>query len=481
MKQRLTLLPLMFIFCMTVSAQLKREVRAVWLTVNHNLDWPRSSAAGKSEIEQQKAALDRMLDKLKDANINLVFFQTRIRGSVIYPSKIEPFTELIKSKYCSENFDALQYAIDACHSRGMELHAWFVAYPLGKNLDKTSKTLSQSDIAVKFKNEWYINPGNPKTTPYLLSLIRETVSKYNIDGIHFDYIRYPDGSAKFPDSKEYLRYGHGQSLAAWRRGNINRFVYAVYDAVKELKPWVSVSSSVVGMYDRLPEVDRRHWTAYNSVYQDPVDWVRKGKHDFIVPMLYNRDNLFFPFVKDWIKRCGEDKVVPGLGIYMMNEAGWTPDVITEQIRYLRENDIPGCAFFRVRNLTENEIFYRQISSNYFSAPALLPTLTAANQPSPEHPGNFYAEGRDNYLYLSWTEPSNVNNVFYNLYRSETFPVDTDNPENLIAVKLNKPNCKIRINNRQERVYYYAVTAYDRYHSESKASEQVLFVSSEFEK
>ncbi|MDR1372464.1 MAG: family 10 glycosylhydrolase [Dysgonamonadaceae bacterium] len=471
------------VFCQIITAQPKQEMRAVWLTVNHNLDWPRTVANSKLEIEQQKDALNTILDKLQEVNINLVFFQTRIRGTVIYKSITEPFTTLIKSKSCRTEFDALAYAIEGCHKRGMELHAWFVVYPLGPNNKNLSKMLLQSDIVKKFKNDYYINPGNPKTVPYLVGLIKELVSEYDIDGVHFDYIRYPDGATKFPDSREYQCYGDGKSLDSWRRENINQFVYAAYDAVKALKPYVAVSSSVVGMYNRLPEVNRKHWTAYHSVYQDPVDWIKKGKHDFIVPMLYNRNELFFPFVEDWKKRCHGSSIVPGLGLYMVKESGWDADVITEQIRYLRKNKIDGYAFFRVRNLTENNEFYKILKSEYFYEPALLPVLSKNNVSKPQPPTDIYAEKQNDYLYLSWAKPDNTNDkkLFYNLYRSETFPIDIENPRNMIAVKLKKENCKIRIDNSKETVYYYAVTAYDRFHNESKISESAMFVTSEFEK
>ncbi|MDR1561911.1 MAG: family 10 glycosylhydrolase [Dysgonamonadaceae bacterium] len=476
MKQIIVTISLAVMFCMNISAQHKREIRAVWLTVNHNLDWPDTPAVSKQGIEKQKTALDNMLDRLKEANINMVFFQVRIRGSVTYSSAIEPFSELIKSRRCTEDFDALGYAIEGCHRRGMELHAWFVVYPLGKNPGNNSLR----SISVKFKNEWYINPGNPGTTPYLVNLVRELVEKYDIDGIHFDYIRYPDGSAKFPDDREFKLYGNGKTKDQWRRGNINRFVYEAYDAVKALKPWVIVSSAVVGMYNTLAEVNRKHWTAYNSVFQDPVDWITKGKHDFIVPMLYSKDNLFFPFIDDWVERCGRERVVPGLGIYMISDASWSPDIITGQVRYLRDNKLPGCAFFRVRNLTDDAGFYKLVTSGYFPDPALLPAVEVSRQ-APCTPGSFRVWGSGGSMNLSWDRFSDADDIFYNVYCSESFPVDTDNPKNLIVARLDDTECKLNVSHCNHGLYYCTVTAYDRYHNESMISETALFVVGEYEK
>ena len=77
---------------------------------------------------------------------------------------------------------------------------------------------------------------------------------YDIDGIHFDYIRYPEEAKTFPDKALYNRSGKKKSLADWRRENINRMVYRIYDWVKQTKPWVQVSSSPLGKYNRIERV-----------------------------------------------------------------------------------------------------------------------------------------------------------------------------------------------------------------------------------
>jgi uncharacterized lipoprotein YddW (UPF0748 family) len=482
MKVKIHFLAVLLLCAMTVFPQSKRETRAVWLAVNHNLDWPQKPARSQSDIENLKAALDRLLDRLQEAHINAVFFQTRIRGSVAYISDIEPLSEFIADQKSKVRFDALQYAIDGCHKRNMELHAWFVVYPLGKN---PSNSLARSQMTKKFKNEYYLDPGHPQTTPYLLRIINELVSKYDIDGLHFDYIRYPDGSAAFPDSDLFGVYGKKLSLADWRRENINSFVSKAFDEVKLLKPWVAVSSSVVGMYDFIEGESSRHWTALHSVFQDPVEWIKRGKHDFIVPMLYNRDKMFFPFAADWIKRVGADRIVGGLGVYMIEESGWNADVIAEQIEFLRKNDVAGVSLFRTRNLTGNSkgIFTR-IAKTDFRTPALPPALVAhLDDIQPPVPEKFMAEAKNEFLYLSWKKPlvENDNSLTYNVYRSAYTPVDTSNPRNLIATRLPIEGCKIRIDNSKETVYYYTVTAFDRFRNESVACGDAMFITGDFEK
>jgi uncharacterized lipoprotein YddW (UPF0748 family) len=486
-------------FISNLSAQPKREIRGVWVTVNYALDWPNHPLHSGADIERQKEDFDRMLDQLKDAGINMIFMQTRLRGSVIYPSKIEPVNGYFLQKSAAAKYDPLAYAVDACRKRGMECHAWMVVYPVGsgrtsvkKKGRKATRSLSvpgrYKDMAKPFKGILYLDPGNPKTTDYLVSLVREVVAGYDIDGIHFDYVRYPDNGRNFPDNDTYKRYGKGEDKAQWRRENINRFVYEAYDTVKSLKPWVQVSSSVVGMYDTISTVKSPHWTALHSVYQDPADWMQKGKHDFIVPMMYYADDLFFPFVDDWIARCNGRLAVPGLGLYQMDacEFGWKPDVLLEQIRYSRDRRTQGNVFFRARYLLENKKgICGEISSRFYSTPAILPALTWLNRSLPEVPKQVYARKNPYSLLLEWDKITTgemlEKTVFYNVYRSKTFPVDTDDPVNLIATRLVNNFHEIPVDNRVESGYYYAVTSYDRYHNESAASNAVYFVTGMFDK
>ena len=474
-----------------LPAQPKLEIRAVWLTVNYGLDWPEKPYQNERDIEWQKSELNQMLDQLQETHINLVFLQTRIRGDVIYPSQIEPRCEYVKSIYATADYDPLQYAIEACHQRGIECHAWFVVYPLGaetksKRLSRTFAIQNRKRLVKTFKKKLYLDPGNPETNTYILSLIKEIVSNYDIDGIHLDYIRYPENSAGFPDNDTYQLYGYGKDRDDWRRENVNHLVYAIYDTVKSLKSWVQVSSSVVGMYKNIPGDNGRHWTAYYSVFQDPVDWLSKGKQDFIVPMNYYSGDLFYPFVQDWVTKSNNRFVVPGLGAFQMdqNESRWDASVLYDQVNFSREANTQGNAFFRTAYLLNNSSsFAKGLRTRFYSTPALPPPLTWLNRTVPVAPTSISAYGTGSVLHLEWDKAPEKENqpVFYNLYRSETFPVDTSRAENLVAVRLMNNFYQLPIDNRIESGYYYVVTSFDRYHNESVCSTPVYFVTGDFEK
>ena len=474
-----------------MPAQPKHEIRAVWLTVNYGLDWPEKPFKTQYDIEKQKNDLDRMLDRLQHANINMVFFQTRLRGDVIYPSNIEPRSEYVKSINATADYDPLLYAIEACHRRGMECHSWIVVYPMGgdsrnRRLSRAFEEQKRSNIIKPFNRNYYLDPGNPETDIYILSLIREVVTGYDIDGVHLDYIRYPDNPDNFPDRDTYRQYGIGKDKNDWRRENVNRLVYSIYDTVKSLKPWVQVSSSVVGMYKEIQDLNRRHWTAYSTVYQDPVDWIEKGKHDFVVPMNYFSGVLFSSFVQDWVLRINERFVVPGLGVYKMDkkESGWKASVLLDQITFSRETKTHGNAYFRVAYLLDNSYsFGDELKMQFYRKLALLPPLTWLSQTIPNSPASISAYSKGSFLHLEWDKVEGNENqqLFYNIYRSEKFPVDTNQPENLVAARLQDNFYNIQIDNKIESGYYYVVTGYDRYHNESFYSSSVFFVTGDFEK
>jgi uncharacterized lipoprotein YddW (UPF0748 family) len=456
------------------------------------LDWPSKPYRNSNDINEQQEELINILDKLKAAHFNVVFLQTRLHGNVIYNSAIEPVSPYIQRvKNTWSNYDPLRFAIQECHKRGLECHAWFVTYPAGPEkvngkANNSSTIKKNRDKLRTHKGQYYLDPGEPKTNEYLLGLIDEIVSRYDIDGIHLDYIRYPDNAENFPDNASYKRYGKGKNKSEWRKENINNFVSELYDAVKEKKPWVQVSSSVVGMYSHTNNSNQRHQTALKGVYQDPEKWLRDGKHDFIVPMMYYSDDLFYPFVQDWKTRRNGRYIVPGLGLYQMDEkeSNWSSVKIKEQIQYCRENKVNGNAFYRTRYLVNNKKgIMDAIKTNFYQHPALLPPMTWQDTTHLIAPVNIRAKRTGIYLGLSWSEPVQPGNrdVFYNVYRSKNLPVDVQKAENLVEARIKGSMLFIPVDDSIESGYYYVVTSYDRFHNESKLSSSVYFVTGDFEK
>ncbi len=462
-----------------LNAQPKQEVRAAWLTTAYGMDWPRIKVRNPNDIKRQKEELIELLNQLQEANFNTVLFQARTRGTVFYPSKIEPFdAELTGRKNGNPGYDPLSFVIEECHKRGMECHVWVVAIPLGsqthvRSLGNRSITKKKPALCVNYKRHYYLNPGHPDTKFFLMSLVEEIIRNYDIDGVHFDYLRYPERAARFPDQKEFRKYGKGLSLDQWRKNNLTDILRHIYRETKRIKPWVKVSTSPVGKLKDTSRYSSKGWNAYDVVHQDVDQWLKEGIQDQIYPMMYFQGNNFFPFVLDWKERSNNRHIVPGLGIYFLDprEGNWTLDEIERQMYFLRNHNLQGQAFYRTEFLIRNtqEVF-TLIKNDFYEYPALQPPMPWLKSEIPSPPSSLKAERvKFGYTHLRWdSSPSTTHeDVFYVMYGSNQYPVDCSKAEHIIAQRLTDTEYIYAPIFPWESVRFFAVTTIDRYGNESE--------------
>lgn len=441
-------------YLLDISAQQlpKHEVRAVWLTTIGGIDWPHSYNKNR-----QKEELRTTLDRLQSAGINTVLFQTRLRATTVFPSSMEPWDGCISGiPGNAPDYDPLQLVVDECHQRGMEVHAWVVTIPIGKWDAYGCKELrkKQPSMLKKIGVDGFLNPELPQTAAYLSQMCREIVERYDVDGIHLDYIRYPE---TWPKARSFAERSK-------RRGHITHIVRSIHAAVKTVKPWVKMSCSPIGKYDDLLRYRSGGWNARHAVSQDAQQWLREGLMDEIFPMMYFRNNQFFPFAIDWKEQASGRIVVPGLGIYFLDpsEGNWTLDDVTRQMNVARQLGLGHC-YFRSKFFTDDVKGIYRFGSHFDRVPALIPPMTWTGLPAPSAPGMISHDGQ----LLSWTEGQNNNDspyLLYNVYASRQYPVDITNPENIVATRLRGTTVSVPSDNKM----YYAVTACDRYGVESEA-------------
>ena len=480
----IVLFALFALLCPRLRAQLpgdfpKRESRAVWVTTLSGLDWPRSRATTPAGRERQQAELRMLLDQLQAIHINTIFLQTRVRGSVIYPSSIEPWDVALTGQYGKDpGYDPLQFAIQECHRRGMELHAWVVTIPVYKQnvagqMGAKGVARTHAALCKKHGDQYYLDPGQPGTADYLSSICKEIGGRYDVDGIHFDYIRYPENASSFPDADTYRKYGNGQPKAQWRRDNITRIVRQIHAQVKALKPWVRMSCSPVGKFRDGTRYSSKGWNCYDAVYQDAQGWLRQGIQDALYPMMYFQGDHFLPFAADWREQDRGRCVAPGLGIYFLSpqEKDWPLSTVTNQLAYIRQLGLGGQAYFRSRFLTDNvKGLYDYLKREYYPYPALTPVCAWNDSVAPTVPADFGVEWQEGGMErLSWTPSTDdqAGGVRYNVYVSRQNPVDISRPENLVAAALDHPS--YTYNRMMVHLYgmHIAVTAMDRSGNESE--------------
>ena len=401
-----------------------REYRAVWLTTLSGLDWPSRPVSVPSDTLRQQQALRQTLDRLQQAGINTVIFQTRIRATVAYPSNIEPWDGAFSgTPGRGPGYDPLAFALRECHKRGMELHAWVVAFPicnvtLARRLGAEALPKKHPELCHRCGDAWFMDPGVPATAQYIAGICREIVERYDVDGIHLDYIRYPEESVAWKDQATYRKYGNGKRLGDWRRENVSRVVQAVHDAVKSVRPWVKLSCSPVGKRADLPRQSSYGWNAREAVYQDAAQWLQQGQMDVLFPMMYFDGKHFYPFAQDWTEQSGGRPVVPGLGIYFLSprEKDWSLSVIARQMHFARQLNMGGTAFFRSKFLTDNtKGLYDFLQKDFYRQPVLTPPMKVSGVAAPEMP-HVSIKREGNTLHLSWKAVTSAVPVIYNIYR-----------------------------------------------------------------
>lgn len=454
----------------------KYEYRGVWVTAIENLDWPKTRVVHLADTLRQQRELVMLLDSLQSLKVNTILLQTRVRGDVIYPSAIEPFSHVLTGiEGKSPGYDALAFAIEQCHKRGMQLHAWVVTFPLGKDehirrMGKLSLTRKNRQLCTRYKGSWYMEPGNPGTADYLCRLVSEITTNYNIDGIHLDYVRYPDRTNGYPDAALHRLYGKGKRLAAWRRASVTHVVREVYKTVKGIKPWVRVTCAPLGKYDDLTSYSSLGWNAYDAVFQEAQEWVREGIMDALFPMLYFRGNNFYPFVLDWQENAHGRHIAPGVGVYRLlpEYGGWPALEIKRQLLTSRFAGTSGSLLFRAQHLYENAGGAAKIYESVYRYPALVPPMEWCDAPLPATPREFVAERSGASFSLSWSAveaQAGYPETKYNLYVSVGDTVDVNAVENLLCAGTASLSFDWRC--LTSKAVSFAVTAVDAYGRESE--------------
>ena len=235
----------------------KHEFRGAWIATVINLDWPSSRNA--SSHTQQRNLTD-MIDGLKEAGINAVFFQVRSEADAMYASGIEPWSFWLTGEQGASPepfYDPLEVAIEEAHKRGVELHAWINPYRAsrGSSYEKAADHITKRypQWVLTFGNIATLNPGLPEVRNHIARVIMDIVRRYDIDGVHFDdyFYPYPPNNISTEDSGTFAEHNRGiTSIADWRRDNVNLLVAQVADSIRAVKPHVKFGISPFGILEK---------------------------------------------------------------------------------------------------------------------------------------------------------------------------------------------------------------------------------------
>jgi len=302
---------------------------------------------------------DESIRRLKEAGFNAVFPNMCWGGLAYYPSDVLPVAPMVK-----EEGDQLAACLRACRKYGVQLHVWKVDFNLGSHKDHAfvARLKREGRLLKRLRgsgSRMWLCPSHPLNKKLEVDAMLEIVRKYPVDGIHFDYIRYPGADACFCDGcrKRFEQFAgvhvqnwpddvlkDGPLAAKWldfRRKNITDVVRTVHDRAKRIRPDIKISAAV---FNNWP-------SARDSVAQDWVAWCREGLLDFVCPMDYiPSDREFERTVRrqmEWLRPAGVP-IYPGIGL---STARFGAIGLISQIEICRRLGTPG---FMVFEYNQNE-------------------------------------------------------------------------------------------------------------------------------
>jgi len=286
------------LFCLNLQAQQapKREFRAVWVATVNNIDWP--SKQGLSTVQQKKEVID-ILNMHAKNGMNAIIMQIRPTADAFYPSELEPWSRYLSGtpgKAPSPYYDPLQFWIDECHHRNMEFHAWLnpfrVSQNAGEPLAANHIAFKHPDWIINYGGKLYFDPGLPQTREFVVKVVNDIVSRYDVDAIHFDDYFYPYPlKDEFPDDQSFAQYNRGYSpeqKTAWRRDNVDMVIQMLSLNIKQTKPWVKFGISPFGVWrNKADDPEGSETTAgttnYDHLHADILKWQKNGWFDFSLP------------------------------------------------------------------------------------------------------------------------------------------------------------------------------------------------------
>lgn len=376
-------------------SQARPEFRGVWVATVENIDWP---SRGNYDPDSQKAEFVKLLDMHLRNGMNAMIVQVRPATDAFYPSPLEPWSEYLtgtQGKPPVPYYDPLEFMITETHKRGMEFHAWMNPY---RAVFNTGSSSIASTHITRIHPEWFLNygtkryfdPGNKEAQQYLTNVVKDVVSRYPVDAIHFDDYFYPYRIAgkEFPDRGTYRKYGNGLTIEDWRRSNTDSIISMLSTVIKKENPKCQFGISPFGVWRNIDKDSvngsntKAGQTNYDDLYADILLWLKNGWIDYVAPQIYwefEQKAAPFQTVLDWwsTHTYGKNCYI-GLGIYKGGSNVYWKDKtqLPRQIEMLRNTpNIQGMVFFSSKTFEKNPNGWSDsLRLNYFKEPAKTPQI-----------------------------------------------------------------------------------------------------------
>ena len=503
--QRILFFLVLFLLSFNANAQYnpKREMRGVWVATVLNIDYPPSPATDENYL---KETWIRLIDKHKAMGINALFVQIRPMADAFYPSNLVPWSRFLTGQSGtapSNNFDPLAFMIATAHERGMEFHAWLNPYRVSMDNPNVATFApnhvlqAHPDWCIFYNKRYIMNPGLPEVRNHINQVITEIVTRYQVDGIHFDDYFYPykNGNEQFNDYETFQKYQSGFStIEDWRRNNVDLLIFDLSKTIKKIRPRTQFGISPFGVWRngyRDPEGSdtRAGLTCYDDLYADVRKWLRADWIDYVVPQVYWTIGFKIAdhetIMKWWSANSAGKPVYAGHGTYRVGtssarEQNWNdPNEIPRQIRLSRSlPNVYGSVHFSSKSLINNALGVSDsLRLNYYNTPALPPegridtSLLTCDPPEIRAITSEF-DGRVSIRWQPSATTLRKKPHQYLVYRFKNGQIDFTNGHNIIGILPHSSREYVFYDPKPETTNLYAVSVSDCQNVESESSEIV---------
>ncbi|MBU2506628.1 MAG: family 10 glycosylhydrolase [Bacteroidetes bacterium] len=470
----------------------KYEFRGAWVATVANIDWPsRNNITSGNQVKE----LVVLFDSLKSAGINAVLFQIRTECDAFYESEIEPW-----SYYLTERqgiapepfFDPLEFAIKEAHNHGMELHAWFNPYRASRDIEnfklaETHVVKSHPDWILEFGKYRMLDPGLPAVREHVLKVMSDVLTRYDIDGIHFDDYFYPyTPKVSNEDSLTFARFNRGfTDIDDWRRDNINLLMAQINAVIKAVKPHVKFGISPFGIV-RNEYSGTDGFNSFDILYCDPMNWIDNKILDYMNPQIYweiGHSKADYAKLLHWWAEITKDMHLY-IGQYssrMMAQRYENKGEIGAQINLNRATEnVHGSVFFSAKSIGFNwSGMADSMKQSWYKYPALTPPMPWKDSIKPNVPRNLEIEADSLSIIVNWEEPDFAEDGEYaSKYIVYKFNVgekiNLDDASKILAIVHSATIYLDDLPSEGSCEFRYVVTALDKLNNESASYAEKVF-------
>lgn len=491
-----TLFALILAMTVCCSQELpKREFRGAWLHIVGNQKIKTMS------MEQIQTWFINTLDTLQMTGCNAVIFQIRPQADAFYKSELEPWTRFLTGEQGvapDPLWDPLEFMIEECHARGMELHAWLNPYRVTSNdeevLCKDHLYYKKPYLFKRYGKQLFFDPGEPEAIEHTVNVIADIVTRYDVDAIHFDdyFYPYPVKYEEFHDDNSFVKYAKDQGFEYWqkndwRRNNVATLMHKINDTIKSIKPWIRFGISPFGIHRNLSETpdgsgsNTNGLSNYEALFADVPDWAEKGYIDYIVPQIYWKIGFKVADYEILINWWNDSNFKGQLYIGQNISTFDAPDLVNPNTTQMARKmelvrtlpNVDGNVWWPGWSIEKNHLSIADsLSQKYQKNLALIPAYTDIDTIAPDAVTSLKVKSKRIVWKAVETDDVMQQVHFYIVYR---FPakgvVDLSDSQYIVGIT-REPSYKPA--DKRSKKYKYVVTVVDKCWNESEASAPLIW-------